>query len=208
MDDFSTERLADIRNPGMTVQEVKTFYDKWSEEYDKDLESLRWNAPRYAAEGLSKLMTNKDAKILDCAAGTGLVGQELHRLGYKDIDALDLSQAILDQAQEKGIYKKLICAKIGTEPIEGVNEDTYDAIVCSGAFLDNHLDDSCLTEWVRIVRRDGLICIGVNANTLFCVEGPTLESLLERKSLQQVEKYQVENYIGQEAGYFVAYRVV
>ncbi|XP_078000962.1 methyltransferase-like protein 27 isoform X2 [Glandiceps talaboti] len=208
MDDFSAERLADIRNPGMTAQEVKTFYDKWSEEFDKDLESLRWNAPRYAAEGLSKLMTNKDARILDCAAGTGLVGQELHRLGYKDIDALDMSQAILDQAQEKGIYKKLICAKIGSEPIEGVNEDSYDAIVCSGAFLDNHLDDSCLTEWVKIVRRDGLICIGVNANTLFCVEGPKLESLLERKALQQVEKYQVENFLGEEPGYFIAYRVV
>ncbi|XP_077988542.1 methyltransferase-like protein 27 [Glandiceps talaboti] len=208
MNDVTAKRLTDILIPGRTPEEVRNFYDKWSTDYDKDLESVGWNAPRYTAEGLSKLMTDRHARILDCAAGTGLVGQELNRYGYRDIEAIDISQILLNQAAEKCVYKKLICAKLGADQIEGIKEDTYDAIVCAGGFLDGHLDDTCFTEFVRILRKDGLICIAVRAKALFRVEGPILNSLLERKILEEVEKYQLENVLQQEVGYFVAYRVL
>ena len=41
-------------------------------------------------------------KILDVAAGTGLVGVELVKVGFKHIVALDYSQEMLDLAKEKG----------------------------------------------------------------------------------------------------------
>ena len=40
--------------------------------------------------------------ILDVAAGTGLVGVELVKVGFKNIVALDYSQEMLDLAKEKG----------------------------------------------------------------------------------------------------------
>jgi ubiquinone/menaquinone biosynthesis C-methylase UbiE len=45
-------------------------------------------------------------KILDVAAGTGLVGVELAKLGFKNIVALDYSQEMLDLAEEKGKSRK------------------------------------------------------------------------------------------------------
>ena len=49
-------------------------------------------------------------KIIDAGAGTGLAGEELFKLGYTNIDALDISQEMLNEAKKKNVYKKLICA--------------------------------------------------------------------------------------------------
>ena len=46
-------------------------------------------------------------KILDVAAGTGLVGVELVKVGFKHIVALDYSQEMLDLAEEKGEFKSI-----------------------------------------------------------------------------------------------------
>ncbi|XP_077996307.1 methyltransferase-like protein 27 [Glandiceps talaboti] len=209
MDDAGTELVHNIRNTARSTGEIRDLYDNWVDHYDKDIVSWGWNAPMYITKGLSKLMANKDARILDCAAGTGLLGQEMYSVGgYTNIDAIDLSQGLLDKAKEKGIYKKLICAKLGTGPTDGVNEDTYDAIVCIGAFLPGHLDDSNLPEMARIVKKGGLICVGVCAKTLDSMEGPTLASLLESKTLEQVEKTKLENYLGDELGNFFAFKVL
>ena len=43
-------------------------------------------------------------KILDVAAGTGLVGVELLKVGFKHID---YSQEMLDLAEEKGEFKSI-----------------------------------------------------------------------------------------------------
>ena len=35
------------------------------------------------------------------------------KLGYKNIDAVDANEAMLEQSRKKGVFKKLICAKLG-----------------------------------------------------------------------------------------------
>ena len=63
-------------------------YDQWSEEYDSDLEEVDgWAAPRFTAEIFARHAA-VDHQILDAGAGTGWVGQELHRLGYKNIHGI------------------------------------------------------------------------------------------------------------------------
>ena len=40
-----------------------------------------------------------DVSSLDLGCGTGLAGEQLHKLGYKNVDGLDLSQELLEVAQ-------------------------------------------------------------------------------------------------------------
>ena len=44
----------------------------------KDLESLSWQAPRFGAQLVDRLLKDrKDARVLDAAGGTGLGGIEV-----------------------------------------------------------------------------------------------------------------------------------
>ena len=49
---------------------------------------------------------NKEIRILDAGAGTGIIGKMLVDLGYKNIDGLDISQKMLDLAAPKNVYKE------------------------------------------------------------------------------------------------------
>ena len=51
---------------------------------------------------------NKNIRILDVAAGTGIVGQVLNQLGFSDVDALDVSEKMLKKAREKNVYRNFI----------------------------------------------------------------------------------------------------
>jgi predicted TPR repeat methyltransferase len=75
----------------------------------QDVHDLAYIGPVVAAEQLSKKLTEfgykNDVSILDLGCGTGLVGEQLHNLGYQNIHGLDLSQELLNVAHEKGIYR-------------------------------------------------------------------------------------------------------
>ena len=95
-------------------------------------------------------------RILDVAAGTGLVGVELAKLGFKNIDALDYSQEMLDLAKEKGpirqnyktkyhnvllpgCYQNYICAPFGNTIPDGMKARSYDCVIMLGGFAAGHL---------------------------------------------------------------------
>ena len=88
-------------------QELEERYDQWAADYDQDLEEhFMWLSPRAAVSVFTKLVPNP-AKVLDAGAGTGLVGELLADLGYRDLVAIDLSQGMLDEARSKNVYSEL-----------------------------------------------------------------------------------------------------
>ena len=94
----------------------------------------------------------KTMKILDVGAGTGLVGENLRGRGYTHIDALDISQEMLDVTKEKDIYSKLICAALGDEPVSEIATGEYDGLISSGAFTEGHIGPGGFREVVRQVK--------------------------------------------------------
>merc|ERR1712025_944707 len=56
--------------------------------------------------------------ILDVAAGTGLVGEELKKAGFKvdNVTALDFSPEMLEVSRKKGVYGKLVESAFNTHP--------------------------------------------------------------------------------------------
>ena len=81
-------------------EELESEYNVWASDYDADLRVLGFSGPRAGAETLANYMTDREAKILDAGAGTGMVGKELARLGFKHITALDLSPGMLMEAEK------------------------------------------------------------------------------------------------------------
>ena len=53
------------------------------------------------------LLSDKNARILDVGAGTGLVGEYLKKRGFCNLDALEPSLGMLEVAKTKNVYKNL-----------------------------------------------------------------------------------------------------
>ena len=53
----------------------------------------------------------KSRSVLDLGAGTGLCGQVLEEEGFENVDALDISREMLDEARKKNLYKNYFCGK-------------------------------------------------------------------------------------------------
>ena len=136
-------------------QQLEERYDQWAKEYDEDLESdFGYTIPKVAAETFGQFVP-KESKVLDAGAGTGLVGVELNRLGYKNIDAMDMSRGMLDEAGRKGVYENLYQMVMG-EPLD-LDTGSYDAVICVGVLTLGHAPASSLDELARIVRPGGLV---------------------------------------------------
>lgn len=97
-----------------------------------------------------------DIRIMDAGAGTGLVGVELHKQGYSNVDALDISQAMLDEAKKKNVYKKFICAALSDQRTPGVETGQYDALICVGTLVFAHVRPTAFVEMIRMVKNGEL----------------------------------------------------
>ncbi|XP_072015310.1 methyltransferase-like protein 27 [Amphiura filiformis] len=199
-----------------TVEGIKQFYDEWAPTYHKDLahKGYRPKAPRWSAETIAKLVLNKDAEIMDMACGTGLVAQELRQHGFKNIDGVDISTESLKISKETGIYRRLICDRIGTNKLD-IKDDTYDGLILSSALAQGHLNQECFPELIRIVKPGGLIVFNVRSKTMDTYEkfkdgkfDTDLQELV-RKGLWVKETYElIPELILNEPGHQYVYKVV
>jgi len=136
-------------------QELAERYDQWAADYDKDLEDdFGWVAPQRCCEVFAKYV-DKAAKILDAGAGTGLVGKILSGMGYSSLDAMDLSQGMLDESRKKNVYQGFHQMVMGESL--GFSTDTYDAVITVGVLTVGHAPPSSLDELVRVTKPGGHI---------------------------------------------------
>jgi ubiquinone/menaquinone biosynthesis C-methylase UbiE len=80
-------------------------------------------------------------------------------MGYKNMDALDFSAEMLEEAGKKGVYDELLHVDL-SEPLD-MKDDSYDAVICVGTFTYGHVEPSALEELIRITRPGGYICFTV-----------------------------------------------
>lgn len=141
-------------------EELMEAYKDWASDYDTDtVDNFGYVAHVASANALNKMVEKKDAYILDAGCGTGLVGEELARKGYDTMDALDYSKEMLDEAEQKKIYRRLFQADL-SKPLD-IETDRYDAVVCTGTFTYGHVKASAFDELVRITKPGGIICFTI-----------------------------------------------
>ena len=144
-----------------TTNEVMKYYDEWGDKnkYNKDMVDWNYTGPKETAEIFNKHENKKDILIFDAGCGTGLVGLELKKYGFKNFHGSDLSQTLLDSIPNN-LYQKLTKADLNKKIEE--KDNSYDAVMCVGTFTFGHVKPNALDEFVRITKPGGLICFTIN----------------------------------------------
>ena len=144
-----------------TSKELLKYYQNWTDnnKYNKDMVDWNYTAPQETVSVMKKYVFNKNSKILDAGCGTGLVGIELKKYGYTNIEGVDFSQNMLDLVPQ-GIYKKI--EKVDLNEILKFKTNIYDVVMCVGTFTYGHVKPQALDELIRITKNKGLICFTVN----------------------------------------------
>ena len=142
-----------------TTEEIMQHYDKWGDKYDQDMVDWNYTGPKETVNIFKKYAVGKNIKIFDAGCGTGLVGIELKKFGYTNIDGADLSQKLLDLVPN-GFYKKLEQIDLN-KPLDK-KSNIYDAALCVGTFTFGHVKPPALDELIRIIKNKGLICFTIN----------------------------------------------
>ncbi len=187
-DKARTERIQRVYG-AKDYAELMNAYEGWASEYDADLEALGFSSPMAAAVLLDTYLPDKDARVLDAGAGTGMVGVELARRRFSRITALDMSPGMLATAKEKGVYEDFVIGELGKPlPFE---TGGFAGTTCVGVFTYGHALPESLDELVRATKPGGPVVFSIRTDYYtdagFDVKQAALESegkwrLLERSA--------------------------
>jgi len=174
--------------------ELLKYYQDWTKKnkYNQDMVDLNYVAPKESVSLLKKYALNHENKILDAGCGTGLVGIELKKNGYTNIDGIDFSQNMLDQIP-KGIYKKI--KKIDLNKPLSFRTNLFDVVMCVGTFTFGHVKPKALDELIRITSNKGLICFSINEGVYEKYGFNKKISELSKNKMWNVKDFFKSNYI-------------
>lgn len=216
--EFMAKYMANYKahRKGMSPQDVAEYYSAWAQgnKYEQDLDPGTYNGPTIIADEVAVCYpeTRDKVKILDIACGTGRVGEELARLGFKTIDGLDPSEGMLKECRKKNIYKtmyKEFCSD-KTLPIDA---GVYDCVVVAGGLGEGHIPCSGLLEMIRVVKPGGFVLFVMRKEYLKYVEeymdrlDPFINRLDREQVIELVERREVTNYSFERDGVLYKLRV-
>ncbi|KAL8561853.1 hypothetical protein ACOMHN_046978 [Nucella lapillus] len=146
--------------PGVGSQKSVQAYDDTSDKYEQYVGAFGYRGAQKVAQTIADLYPQQSqretVRILDVAAGTGLVGLEMHKLGFRNMDALDPSQGMLNVASRRGIYGRLFNEFIDDKQLP-IEKNYYDCIGIAGGMGENQIPCSALHEMIRLVKPGGFI---------------------------------------------------
>ncbi|MEM6462812.1 MAG: class I SAM-dependent methyltransferase [Pseudomonadota bacterium] len=195
-------------------EHIRQFYDDWAKNYDKDVADIDYVGPRLVGELVAKHTDSLDEEVkaklnvLDAGCGTGLVGRELHRSGFTQIDGFDLSGEMAEQAAHSGIYKSAIGGVDIMKAEDHYASGSFDIIVCVGVFTLGHVPPEALEVLVRLARKGCLVFI--TTRTQYYDETnyqDVADRLIESGRMKLVESVERAHYIGGSRSHFWVYRV-
>jgi predicted TPR repeat methyltransferase len=140
--------------------DVRSFYDGAAEDYDEILlAQVGYVSPTVCARIMARFHSDRDAALIDLGCGTGLAGEALTALGYKNIHGVDFSTEMLAMAEIRNCYAKLSIADLNAGT--GIPDSSYAAAVSIGVF-GQHVLPPALGEAIRIVEPGGVFCFSIN----------------------------------------------
>ena len=157
-------------------EKVLDYYVNWTKKkkFNKDMIEWNYQAPQNTVKLFDQHTPNKNINILDAGCGSGLVGIELQKYGYTKITGVDFSQEMLSLIPQN-IYQELELIDLN-EKLK-YKDNLYDAITCVGTFTYGHVKAHALNEFIRVIKKEGLICFTIN-------EGVYLEYQFDKKMEQ------------------------
>ena len=170
-----------------TTENKELQYDEWAATYESDLvNDLNYVAHKEASDIFRSVVADRSQKVLDVACGTGLVGEYLQSLGYRDLHGVDFSKNMLDLSRDRNVYQHLWQHDF-TTPVSP--DESYDALICVGLFSYTIPKISDMHNVVNCVVPGGYCIITVNGSawTDLDLESKVLtESTLHNFTIEQI----------------------
>lgn len=162
-----------------TKEEMKRFYNKFSEIYDYEIKKSGQNllAARFLINKLKKYV--KKGEILDLGAGTGLITEMFIKEGYSPATLVDYSQGMLNRAKQR---KDLEGSKFIKADIRKLNlNKRFDLVLSFFSFgSSSYFDEEEIIKILKIAKKH------LKKNGIFAVLGhlPLSEFEKEFKKLE------------------------
>ncbi len=162
--EFNLARAYSVDGP----EANRALYAAWADTYESGfIAQSRYVYHHGVAEIFMAGFSSPDEPVLDVGCGTGLVGEQLHRLGLRVIDGVDISPEMLLKAKAKSgpdgspMYRNLLEADLTTATT--IAPGGYQGIVSAGAFTHGHLGPDSLGEVLQLARPGARCAIGINS---------------------------------------------
>lgn len=197
---MSRLNLSDLEHTDLHRLDVVARYSEFAPVYDESVKQWGYQCYRSAAQLLQPYVA-PDQPILDAGCGTGLVGQALQGLGYRQIAGMDISPDMLRLAARAGCYRQLLEHNLSQAPYP-FDAQAFAAVACIGVFSLIADPKPILQEFWRLIRAGGYLVFTQQA-ALFAKYG--YEELLrefERQGrFRRVSISEPVVYLPQRAGY-------
>lgn len=152
----------DTATNAKSSQELADIYDNWADDYERRILSYGYSTPAVAAGFFGRYVKPEDGMVLDAGAGSGLMGEVLEPLGYRDLVGIDISREMLELARRKGVYKDLLQMELGGR-LE-FPDDAFGALVSTGVFAAGHAPPESFDDLIRVTRPGGHAVFGVRTD--------------------------------------------
>ena len=147
---------------------LQNIFDAFAPDFEQVLSGLEYQAPQIIHNEIIKIYDIKPRKklsILDAGCGTGLCGSFLHKYSkFRSLYGVDISEKMLQQAQQKNIYNFLIQDDL--EHYFFNTEKQFDLIVSADVFT--YLGDlqKIISGCQKCLKKNGRVIFTVSANNI------------------------------------------
>ena len=157
-DDHSLEDAYALKTPEDSVE----LYRGWAENYDQAFAAaMGYVYDHHIARIYLEEQAGTPGEVLDVGAGTGLVAAQMEaQMPGVTMDAVDISQEMLDVAGAKGLYRARIQADL--TQVLPIQDAAYDGLVSAGVFTHGHVGPGCLPELLRVAKPGAACVFGIN----------------------------------------------
>ncbi|MER9064407.1 class I SAM-dependent methyltransferase [Mesorhizobium sp. M0698] len=163
LEQAARKRITDSHALEGDADRLTHFYQGWASSYDLDVGRDGYCGPMIVAELAGAAQTaylagrRNAIAILDAGCGTGLVGVELDRLGFRLIDGFDVSEEMAGKARQTGVYRHVRGDVNLNRRLSDYSSASYDLTVCCGVLTLGHVRPDGLRELARVTRPNGFV---------------------------------------------------
>lgn len=160
---MSDAKIDSVYQSSSDPADQRALYDEWGNSYDDDMADQQYATPGRIAAALAAASDGVGTAVLDFGCGTGLSGEALAEAGFTTIDGTDLSQPMLDEAEDKGVYRKLWQLTAGQLDISPAD---YGAIIACGVVSPGAAPAETLQVMADKVAPGGLLVFSYNDHAM------------------------------------------
>ena len=199
-DDIKQEML---KHTGFSQDQIVDHYDEVAEKYDDIYLSAGYYDHIKCCELAAKLVPQDKRAgytVFDMGCGTGLVGEEMQKIGFDSISGCDASPGILKQAAKKNdgkAYIETIELFLGTpEKFPDNLKGKFDMVTAAGILAQGHLDTKVFEEMLMSCKGKGSYIIFTTRDMYLTEYGyqKKIDELIEAGKWKQAEVVEFFRY--------------